>query len=95
MSELRIDTVAFSNGAVIISYFTQDDVRVDGHVGLLHQAQISLDHPDYAEDAERLERWAQRLLKNALEDWAESSPYVPEDEPDDDEEFGSRHNPDL
>ena len=91
MKKLRISNIAFENDAVIIGYFSEDDLRVDGRVAVLHQAQISLEHPDYAEDFEHLEHWAHHLLANALDDWNQSLAYVPEDD-DPDDEFGSRHS---
>lgn len=92
MSEHRIVSITFEGDVVNMQYLTATDVRVNGYVGLAHQIQLSMEHPDYAEDALLLERQAQRMLRNALEDWSESEPWTPDDDSDD-EEMGSRNRP--
>lgn len=85
-----IQQIAFGDGpdgpSVHIGYYDTDNMRVGGkvvqHVGL----EISLAHPDYAQDAEEIMHFARRLLNNALDDWSESEPYekpAPRDENDD------------
>lgn len=91
-SELRIHAIAFDDDGISFQFIRlPDDVRVDGRVVMSSQAQASLGHPDYAEDAELLMGHAQRMLKNILEDWQSSEPYMPpsdDDDDDDDDEQG-------
>lgn len=87
--QLQISTIAFERDGLVVTYLdTATDVRVNGKVILSHQAMLSLDHPDYGEDAQLLHRQAVRLLQNALEDFANSAPYEPQDELDDDKGMG-------
>jgi len=62
---------------VHVAYFDTDNLRVGGNVALVTTAEISLNHPDYAEDATVLSEVALRLLNNALEDFEESGPWEP------------------
>lgn len=75
--------------AVVISYMkVPTDVRANGRVALQHQARLDLQHPDYAEDAETIRRLSQRMLNNALEDFENSEPWIPDEDdldPDDEE----------
>lgn len=98
MSDYRITSIAFEGDVLTIGYMASTDVRVDGMVGIAHQIQLSLEHPDYREDCHLLERQALRTLRNALEDFESSEPWVPGAEElldEDDEEMGSRHRPAL
>lgn len=92
---IAIHHVAFSpDGDLIeVSYSDlPDDARVGGQVVMMRSLHIDLRHPDYREDAELLVRQATRLVKNALEDWESSEPYVPaEDESE--EGLGMGHGP--
>lgn len=92
MTDYRIHSVTFDDGAVSIIFGTGSDVRVDGKVALGRQVQFSLEHPDYAEDMELIERQIVKALRNILDDWESSEPYVLSTRDDDeDDEFGSRH----
>jgi hypothetical protein len=95
---MQIHQIAFGDGVVEIAYTDfPADVRVGGQVTKFCQVAIDLKHPDYAEDAGELTRWAQRLLRNALEDFAESPPYEAAEpdavQTDDDEGMGMGHGP--
>jgi hypothetical protein len=87
-----IDTIQFGKDAVIVSFMEMpSDVRVEGKVVRQQRVSLSYRHPDYAEDAEALELLAQRMLRNAMEDFNESPPFTPEpgdDDDDDDEGMG-------
>ena len=89
---LEIFSINFDPESVIVAYMhVPTDVRVDGKVQLQRQARIDLGHPDYADDADMLQRLAQRLLANALEDFEASEPWVPpeaDEEPDDERGMG-------
>lgn len=88
-TEYEVQNVAFDEGALVIGYIAlPDDVRVDGAVVLQHQITLATGHPDYGEDALRLHDRVVRLLKNALEDFATSEPYVMGREEDEDDERG-------
>lgn len=89
MSDLRIFSLTFEPEGVIVSYMdAETDVRVEGQVILQHQIRIHGAHPDYGDDIESLMHRASKLLKNALEDFASSDPWKPEDEEDPDDEKG-------
>lgn len=83
MSELIISQLAFEDDGIAVQYVDSEDIRVAGKVVIAKQISISRRHPDYAEDMEALYRKVQRLLANVLEDFAESEPYTPTDEDDD------------
>lgn len=86
MSDLRIFSVSFDEAGIIVGYMdTATDVRVEGAVVLQHQARLDAGHPDYGDDIALLQRMAEKTLKNALEDFATSDPWKPEDDEDDDE----------
>lgn len=70
-----------------------NDARVQGQVVMMRSVQIDLRHPDYREDADLLVGQATRLLKNCLEDFEESEPYVPADEGEEEEGMGMGHGP--
>lgn len=85
-SRLEIFSVSLDPEAVIVNYMhVPEDVRVNGAVQIQRTARLEMGHPDYAEDAETLRRLAQRMLANALEDFDASEPWVPAEEPDDDD----------
>jgi len=92
-----IHTIQISgDGRVAISYTDfPNDVRVGGQVIMERSVTIDLKHPDYEADAALMIGQAQRLLKNALEDFEESEPgFEPEPEKpadDDDEGLGMGH----
>lgn len=85
-TEYQVHALTFDGTSMLIQFIQlPEDVRVSGAVVMQRQLAISLAHPDYAEDADKLQRMAVRVLKNALEDFNDSPPYVPEEEDDDDE----------
>jgi hypothetical protein len=87
VSDIRIQSIIFEPDALVIAYHdVSTDVR--GHVVTSHQAVLSMDHPDYAEDAEALHHKAVKILRSALEDWASTVPGVPDQGDDEDEELG-------
>lgn len=89
-AQYRINTIAFEPEGLVVTYLdVATDVRVEGKVILNHQAMISGAHPDYADDIEALHHQAKRLLQNALEDFAESAPFSPDDVDDDDRGMGA------
>ena len=51
-------------------------------------AAVYADHPDYREDLQNLQDHARRVLRNALEDFEESEPFVPGEGSDEDDERG-------
>lgn len=88
VAEIRISAIAFEHDLLVISYIElPTDVRVKGQVVQQHQVQLSLEHPDYDEDASALHARAVKALRNALEDFETSDPYDPET-PDPDDERG-------
>lgn len=89
MAEVQINAIAFEADALVISFIElPTDVRVNGRVAVQRQIQLSLEHPDYADDAASLHTRAVKTVRNALEDWEGSEPYTPETETDPDEERG-------
>jgi len=84
--QIEVDSVTFQDGALLVSFMrVPTDVRVGGMVAQHHQVRLDARHPDYREDMEDLHRKAVRVLKNALEDFAESEPYEPSNDDDDDD----------
>lgn len=88
-----VQSVSFEDGGLVIQYADMaTDVRVGGKVFVGHQAHLSAAHPDYAEAADSLHRKVQRILKEALEDFEDSEPFIPSDEDDDEyREMGDGH----
>lgn len=83
--EFNIHSIVFEPDGLVISYIeVPTDVRVKGSAILQHTLRLHAGHPDYGSDGERLHDRAVKVLKNALEDFHDSEPYVPEDDPDDD-----------
>lgn len=87
MSEYQVGSVSFEPEGITVQYIeVPEDIRMSGKLVHQHQLQISAAHPDYREAIESLHRRVQRLLADALEDFAESEPYVPEPEDEDEDE---------
>lgn len=89
MNRPRIDihSIQFIPEGVAVQYNTlPDDVRVDGRVMLTHEIRLHSSHPDYREDVESLERKAQRMVENALDDFANSLPFEPPADDDEDDD---------
>lgn len=89
--EYQVAAVRFTDeGAVVDFIVLPTDVRMDGQ--LVMQRQLAIEatrHPDYREDVLKLHDRVVRMLKNALEDFEESGPYVPEPPTSEDDEMGS------
>lgn len=84
-----IGSVTWTAEGIAIQYMTSTDVRVGGHAMAQHVFNMHGAHPDYAEDIDKLHDRVERVLRNALEDFEESDPWVPElDDEDEDEERG-------
>ena len=93
---MQIHQIGFGDKVIEIAYTDfPADVRVGGKVTMFRSVTIDLTHPDYAEDAEDLDRCIRRLLRNALEDFDDSPPHeVPKkDDESDDEGMGMGHGP--
>jgi hypothetical protein len=91
VSEFEISSIQFADDGVAIQYVQlPDDIRVRGRVVVAHQIQLSASHPDYREDIASLHARAVKALRNALEDFADSEPYVPEDDDGDTEDDDDR-----
>jgi hypothetical protein len=91
VSEFEISSIQFSEDGMAIQYLqVPDDIRVRGRVVVAHQIQMSASHPDYREDIESLHARAVKALRNALEDFVDSEPYVPEPDDADTEEDDDR-----
>jgi hypothetical protein len=89
VSEYEINSVQFSDDGVAIQYMeVPDDIRVKGMVVRTSYLTVSAAHPDYREDIALLHGRAVKVLRNVLEDFNDSEPYVPEKEPDEDEDGG-------
>jgi len=89
MNGIQITGVAFEGDRLTISYIDlPTDVRVQGQVVMQRQVQLFMSHPDYNEDALRLHDRVVKVLRNALEDFEASEPYVPEEDDDEDDERG-------
>lgn len=90
MGEIEISSIQFADEGIAIQYVEiPNDIRVQGQVVVNHQVQLSADHPDYRDDIVSLHTRAVKVLRNALEDFANSEPYVPaKDDIDDDEDRG-------
>lgn len=87
--DYEIHNVYFEQGSIVIGYIElPHDVRVEGRLIRQHQLRLSLAHPDYADDAEKLHRSVVRLLRNALEDFTDSEPYDPDEGEDGDDDKG-------
>lgn len=80
MGALQIQSVQFEPDSIVVTFLDPDEVRVGGKVLLARQMILDRDHPDYGEDAELLHRQAERMVRNALEDWEHSEPVRPEDD---------------
>lgn len=85
-AEVRIDTIAFADDSIVIAYMAlPTDVRGRGDVAIQHQIRLDLSKDDYAVDAGVIHDRIVRLVRDALEDFDASEPYVPEPDDDDDE----------
>lgn len=85
----EIASVTWTPEGIAIQYMTSTDVRVGGHAMAQHVLNMHAGHPDYAEDIDKLHDRVERVLRNALEDFEDSDPYVPElDDEDEDDERG-------
>lgn len=83
---LEIHSVQFGEDGLAITFMdVPTDVRVEGRVIQTRSLQLHASHPDYRADMEDLHRRAERVLRNALEDFADSPPFDPE-KPGDDED---------
>ena len=86
MTGIQITGIAFEGDCLTISFIDlPTDVRVEGQVVMQKQVRLLMSHPDYNEDALRLHDRAVKVLRNALEDFENSVPYIPEDDDEDDE----------
>lgn len=84
--ELEIDSVAFHEGGMVISFMrVPTDVRAGGTLAQHHQLRLDARHPDYRDDMEDLHRKAVKVLKNALGDFEGSDPFEPDMTDDDDD----------
>lgn len=87
---LRVQSLTFDNDSLVIVYMAvPGDMREA--IVQTHQIRLSLEHTDYAEDADALQHKAVRALKNALEDFTTSEPYdlsEVDDDTDDDRGMG-------
>lgn len=82
-----VASINFEPDGVAITYMHRpNDLR--DHIVLSHQIVLSAEHPDYGEDADSLQRKAVRMVRNALEDFANSQPYDPDATDDEDDEKG-------
>lgn len=89
MSEIEIHAIQFGEAGVVIQYMEiPTDVRVQGQLILSHSIQLHAGHPDYRDDIDLLHRKAVKAVRNALEDFHSSEPYVPESEEDDERGMG-------
>jgi len=88
VSDHTVQTIAFTPEGVVIEFSTPTDVRSDGHLMMQRQLHLHAGHPDYREDIEDLQYRAVKALKNALEDFATSEPYTPDDDEDDEKGMG-------
>lgn len=87
-TDLVIESISFHPEGLVITFFDPTDIRVGGRAVMSRQISLSRKHPDYEEDMDRLAVRALRVLKNGLEDWNGSEPFVPEEEDDEDDERG-------
>lgn len=87
-AEYTVATIAFTPDGAVIEFSSSTDVRGEGHLMLQRQLHLHAGHPDYREDIEDLQYRAVKALKNALEDFEQSLPYVPEDDEDDEKGMG-------
>lgn len=83
--ELMIESITWVEGGIAVQYSDSTDVRVGGKLMKTHVLMISGAHPDYGDDIRSLARLAERTLENALEDFDESEPWEPPDDPNDEE----------
>jgi hypothetical protein len=91
MTERIISQVAFDDEGLTVQYIERSDIRVGGKVAIAKQVSISRSHPDYGEDMDGVYRRVERLLDNALEDFADSEPYSPDEDEEDDEKGMGDH----
>lgn len=86
-SRIEISSITFAEDGLAIQYIElPDDVRVEGRVVITHQIQLHAAHPDYRSDIERLHERAVGVVRNALEDFHATEPYVPPTEADEEDE---------
>ena len=87
MADVEILGIQFQEEGMVISFIGDDDVRVGGRSIMQRTISLSVKHPDYADDMVALHHKAVKVLKNALDDFDSSEPYVPDlgDDDDDDE----------
>lgn len=83
---IEIHSIVFSPDGMAIQFMElPTDVRVQGRAVLQRTLQLHASHSDYREDMAALHRLAVNAVKNGLDDWAESEPYVPDEEHEDDD----------
>lgn len=85
---MDIDSITFGPQGLSITYLDSEDVRVGGQVAVAHQIQLQTSHPDYREDAARLAELAENVVRNALEDWANTPSVTDDDRVDDEDDRG-------
>lgn len=87
---IQVHSVNFAGDHIAVQYMRlPDDVRDSGRVAITSQVQLFFDHPDYKDGARKLQDRVRALVEDGLENFADTEPYVPErDEDDDDRGMG-------
>jgi aromatic ring-cleaving dioxygenase len=82
----HISMISFDGDqGVTITYMTEpDDARMDGALIQSHQMTIGR-HPSYNDELDELEEMATAVLRDAIEDFKGSDPWVPPLTGDDDD----------
>jgi hypothetical protein len=86
----HIRSVQVNGDSIDLTYFDEDDVRVEGNVIMTHHLNVGR-HSNYDDEMDKLEAAAEDLLTDVLTDFVASPAYhfdggVPEDDDDDEDE---------
>lgn len=81
--------VQFADEGISISYMVlPDDVRLSGALFAQHTLNIAEAHPNFTDEIDQIRTQLTVLLREALDDFAESDPVEPDDDEDDERGMG-------
>ena len=83
IEQIDVISVRFEDRSLAIQYQMGTDVR--RHMIVSSSLMLDRGHPDYGDDYENLLHKVRKIVANALEDFADSEPYLPEADDEDNE----------
>ena len=86
---LDVHSISFADSGMAIAFMElPTDVRVGGRVIQTRQVQLHASHPDYREAIDEILTLVRSTLQSALDDFADSEPFDPQVDDDEDDERG-------